>query len=204
MTDNTGFAAFALYNAIRLHFTSGSYDYFKYQGKTNVTKQTFATRRDKYSFYKLSRKYSVHELKEFYVSNFLIKDYQWVGEIVGPEGEENYRKWQKRIQSLTYTFESDILYLLDKYGIKGEKIFKVVDGQHPPLLVEVMSGKVSIETLIILNDAMNFIKEQWSAKIEEDILWPNWQRMIEKYSPFLQYDRNKFKKILKEKIKEYA
>ena len=39
--DNTGFAAFALYNALKLHFTSDSYDYFKYHGKTNVSKTTF-------------------------------------------------------------------------------------------------------------------------------------------------------------------
>ena len=52
MTENTGFAAFALYNALKLHFTSDSYDYFKYHGKTNVSKQTFTTRKDKYQFYK--------------------------------------------------------------------------------------------------------------------------------------------------------
>ena len=62
MTENTGFAAFALYNALKLHFTSESYDYFKYNGKTNVSPQSFMTRKDKYQFYKLSRKYNPEEL----------------------------------------------------------------------------------------------------------------------------------------------
>ena len=44
MNEGTGFAAFALYNALKLHFTSKSYDYFKYNGKTNVTKTTFTER----------------------------------------------------------------------------------------------------------------------------------------------------------------
>ena len=71
MTENTGFAAFAMYNSFKLHFTSTSYDYFKYNGKTNVTKENFMRRKDRYSFYKLSRKYSIAELKEYLVANFV-------------------------------------------------------------------------------------------------------------------------------------
>jgi hypothetical protein len=44
----------------------------------------------------------------------------------------------------------------------------------------------------------------WSKKIEDDIIWPNWEMKILKYKPFLNYDKVKFKAILKEKIKEYA
>ena len=65
MTENTGFAAFAMWNALKLHFTSDSYDYFKYNGKTNVSKQSFTTRKDKYQFYKLSRKYSLEDFINF-------------------------------------------------------------------------------------------------------------------------------------------
>ena len=91
MTDNSGFAAYALWNAIKLHFSS-NYDYFKYNGKSNVTKTTFSTRKDKYSFYKLSRRYSLDELKQYYIANLLVKDSQWIGDIIGQEGEENYKK----------------------------------------------------------------------------------------------------------------
>jgi len=77
MTDNTGFATYAMFHALKLHFTSDSYDYVKYNGKTNVSKQTFSTRKDKYTFYRLSRKYDVQELKDFLVSNFLAGDVEW-------------------------------------------------------------------------------------------------------------------------------
>jgi hypothetical protein len=85
MTENTGYAAFALYNALKLHFTSDSYDFFKYHGKTNISKDSFLRRKDKYTFYKLSRKYSLDELKYFYVSNFLDGD-KWVGDMNTTEG----------------------------------------------------------------------------------------------------------------------
>jgi hypothetical protein len=200
MTENTGFAAFALYNSLKLHFTSNSYDYFKYHGKTNVTKENFATRKDKYSFYKLSRKFQLEELKHFFIANFLQGD-KWVGDMLTPEGEEHYKKWLKTTQSLTYIFENDILYLLDKYS--PEETIKVVSGSYPKLLVEVQQGKVAIETLIIMNDIMEFFP-MWEKKIDDDIIWPNFKLKCLKYQPFIDYDKSKFKTILKEKIHEQA
>lgn len=201
MTENTGFAAFALYNAMKTHFTSTSYDFFKYNGKTNVTKETFLKRKDKYSFYKLSRKYSLEELRNFYLANFIYGDSTWVGEMTGPEGEVAYKKWQKTNQSLTYVFENDILGLVG--NDTPDAMLKVSDGQHPVLLTEVMSGNISVETLAIMNDIMNFFP-MWTKKINDDIIWPNWRLKVEKYTPFIHYDKVKFKNILREVVTEHA
>lgn len=198
MTENTGFAAFAMFNAIKLHFTSDSYDYFKYNGKTNVSKQTFSTRKDKYSFYRLSRKFNLDELKNFYIANFLVEDIQWVGDITGPEGDENYKKWQKVQQSLTYTFENDTIYLFDKY--KPGEMFKV-SGSYPNLLKELMEGNIHIETVVYMNIMMGFLPV-WKKEIEDDIVWPNWEMKMRKYQPFL-FDQSRIQKlesILKERI----
>ena len=198
MNENTGFAAFAMFHALKLHFT-GSYDYVKYNGKTNVSKQSFSMRKDKFTFYRLSRKYSLDELRNYYISNFIVQEVNWVGDITGPDNEENYKKWQKRIQSLTYQFESDIIHVLDNHN----DIFKVESGNYPKLLVETMHGKVAIETLVILNDLLNFFP-MWEKKISDDIVWPELKTKCEKYKPFLFYDKNKMKNILQEKIKDYA
>jgi hypothetical protein len=198
MTENTGFAAFAMFHALKLHFT-GSYDYVKYNGKTNVSKQSFSIRKDKFTFYRLSRKYSLDELRNYYISNFIVQHVNWVGDITGPDNEENYKNWQKRIQSLTYQFESDIIHVLDNHN----NIFKVESGNYPKLLVETMHGKVAIETLVILNDLLNFFPV-WEKKIIDDIVWPELKNKCEKYKPFLFYDKNKMKNILQEKIKDYA
>lgn len=201
MNEGTGFASFALYNALKTHFTSKSYDFFKYNGKTNVSKETFLKRKDKYSFYKLSRKFSLEELRNFYIANFVYGDASWVGEMTGPEGEVAYKKWQKINQSLTYVFENDILGLVGDES--PEQMLIVHDGQHPTLLREVMSGTISVETLCILNDIMNFFP-MWNRKISDDIIWPNWRLKCEKYAPFIQYDKVKFKNILKEVVTEHA
>ena len=197
--ERSGYSAFALYNALKLHFSSPSYDYFKYHGTTNVSESSFLNRKDKYSFYKLSRKYSLEEMKNFYIANLLENDVKWIGDIMGPEGEDVYKKWQKRNESLTYQFEQDIIFLFDSSG----SFLHVDNGSHPYLLSMMMQGEVMIETVAILNDLMGFFP-MWKKKIVDDIVWPNWQLKIEKYTPFLNYDKQKFKSILKEKIYEQA
>jgi len=200
--ESNGFSAFALYNAIRLHFDSDSYDFFKYNGKTNVSKSSFTQRKDKYTFYKLSRKYSLEELKYFYISNFLNKNVNWVGDIAGPEGETIYKEWQSRNQSLTYNFEQDIICILEREE-SLDSIFKVSDSQYPILLTIAMQKDIMIETFIILNDILNFFPI-WSKKIDDTIIWPSIKRKCEKYAPFIQYDKVKFRNILKQSLKEYV
>lgn len=158
-------------------------------------------RKDKYHFYKLSRKYNIDDLRSFYVANFLVKEVAWVGDLIGPEGEENYRVWQKRNQSLTYRFEQDIIGLFNALP-SPEDMLKVNDGQHPVLLEEVMQGTIAIETMVILNDIMNFFP-MWHKKINDTIVWPAWERKCLKYTPFMEYDKAKFKAILKETINDH-
>ena len=206
MTENTGFASYALWNSLKLHFTSSSYDYFKYHGKTNVSKQSFTIRKDKYQFSKLSRKYSLEELKDFYVANFINGNGDWVGNLL-QDGDENYTKWQKIQQSLTYTFENDIIYLFD--SVDGAEFwsmddyFKPIDGGWPMLITKLMQDKIKLETVCILIDIVGCMP-RWEKQITEDIIWPTWHRTITKYTPFIKYDKDKFLHILKKKIKEYA
>jgi len=195
MSENGGLAVYMMYQSLRLHFISNSYDYFKYNGKTNTSKESFLTNKNKYSFYKLSRKYSLEECRSFFVANFLVNDSKWVGELLTEEAEEIYRTWQKRNQSLFYLFENQVSYLLDNYN--PEELIKPRQGMFPILLSELASSKICIETMVILNDIMNFLP-MWKKKIDDDIIWPTWQKKIEKYTPFLVYDKMKYKAKLKE------
>ena len=201
MNDNTGFAAYALWNSLKLHFTSDSYDYIKYNGKTNVSKQSFTTRKDKYQFYKLSRKYDLEELKNFYIANFIAGNAEWVGNLL-QDGEEIYKKWQKTQQSLTYTFENDIIYLFDTIDGDYDDILKPVNGDWPMIVTSLMKKKVTLESVCILVELVGCMPK-WEKQITEDILWPPIHRMIKKYTPFIQYDKDKFMKLLKDKIKNY-
>ena len=201
MNEAGGYEAFTLYHGLKLHF-SGKYDFIKYNGKTNVNKDQFMLRKDKYSFYKLSRKYKREELFGFYISNFLINTNIWVGDLMQDDADQEYKKWLKTQQSLSYIFDQNLNHLFELVEMP-EDMLKVVDGQYPLLYNEYLQGKVNMEMIIILNDIMNFFP-MWQKKVADDIVFPDFITKCEKYKPFLNYDKAKFRNKIKEKICQLA
>jgi hypothetical protein len=189
----TGYEAFCLYTGLKLHFTS-SYDFFKYNGKVRSTVDSFDNRRDKYYFHKISRKYNKEEFEQFLVANFLHDPSIWIGKLMDEEANERYLQYQKVIQSLSYVFENDCRELFGSVDTPNE-LFKT-DGEHPLLLKKALRGEVSIQTVFILNKLIDFIPK-WKEKIQDTIVWPNYDNLLAKYSGFLMLDMTKYKLILK-------
>jgi hypothetical protein len=201
MSETGGYEAFCLYNALKLHFTT-KYDFVKYSGKTSVSKDSFMLRKDKFSFYKISRKYNREDMFGFFVANLLEKPTLWAGELLSEDAESVYKVWLKTQQSLSYIFEQNLSYMLDEIE-SPEELLKVVDGQYPILYNMHLMNKVSLETVMILDDIMNFMP-MWSKKIEDDIIFPDFVKRCQKYKPFLNYDKVKFKNMLRDKICQAA
>lgn len=194
----TGYETFEIYQAIKLHFTSESYDYFKYNGKTNSSVSSFENRKDKYFFYKLSRKFSnKDELISFLVANFVESDKCWIGDLLTEEAETKYRQRQKVIQSMSYIFENDCRILFDECKDPNEILSS--SGDYPVLLTKTLRKETQIETLCILNDILGFFP-MWSKKITDTIRWPDFRRKCLKYAAFLPKDVVKYKLILKKVI----
>lgn len=199
MNEAGGFEAYALFHALKLHFTS-KYDYVKYSGKTNVSKNQFMLRKDKFQFYKLSRKYKREELFGFFVANMLVNPKIWVGDLLSEDAESEYKVWQKTQQSLSYVFEQDIQRVFDMVN-NPEELLKVVDGQYPLLYNLYMQGKIAKETLIILNEILNFLP-MWVKKVDDDLIFPEFVKSCEKYKPFLNFDKPKMLTILKKNLNQ--
>jgi hypothetical protein len=196
----TGYETFGLYQALKLHFTQESYDFFKYNGKTNVSVTTFENRKDKYHFYKLSRRLAQKEdMIDFIVANLVEDEKTWVGSLLMEESEVNYRKHQKVIQSMSYTFENDCQKLFD--GVKNPNDILMTDGDYPVLLKKGLQKSVNIESVCLLNNMLGFVP-MWSKKIADTIHWPNYRMKLLKYSAFIPKDDVKYKLILKKVLNE--
>lgn len=188
------FEAYKHYLALKSHFTSKTYDYFKYNGAVKAKRESFEARNDKYFFQKLSKR---KDITEFLVSLFVHgnKD-MWIGDIVrNEESEQTFLKSQKVKQSLTYVFMND----LEKFNEDLVSSFVVEEGQHPHALKLLMSDEIHIETFIILNDIMRFTPS-WNRQIEEQIIWPSVRQKCKKYQPFIEYDKEKCKNIVVDKF----
>ena len=197
-----GFEVYKIYLAIKLHFTSKkqSYDFHKHLGRTTARLETFTKRRDRYFFHKLSKSYNNSTIVDYFLSNFVSNTNLWVGDIIGKAGDEHYKQCSKKIESLHYYYEQDIDYILERKH-KFDDLFIVKDGQHPPILKMFLSKRINFETFIILDDILSFTK-QLNKKINEKVLWPKLYDRMTRYRPFLKYNVTKYKKSLRDKLKE--
>lgn len=191
-----GYEVYKCYIALKNHFNSDTYDYFRYGGKTRANKITFNRRNDRHFFDVVAR----HKDPMHYILANIIESGPdlWVGDIANEQmAETNYNKWLGRQQSLTYRFKQDIDGIDDP--LDGNLIVK--DGQHPILLQMYVHNQVSIETLIILNDLCKFFGH-WNRRIEDKVIWPRIYKTCKKYRPFLEFDKNKFKQLVIDKFSD--
>ena len=193
----SAYETFCLYLALKNHFSKDSYNYFKYQGKTNISKESFLNRRDKFQFQKLCRMYDDTEMLDFMVANFLHDEKIWVGDLLQDEAKDRYMEYLKRKQSLSYRFENELDLLINSAhgGLKG--LFKPQDGQLP-----VVSGYyyqiAGIETLSLLDYFVGYF-DKYDTQFKDDYLWSKLRMKCKKLLPFMNFDKNKIKDILKDR-----
>lgn len=185
------FESYKLYNALKLHFETG-YDAVKYNFKSNVTPQSFFKRKDKYFFAKLAKKYNGN-LKDFYISQF-INEQSYVGDMMDSEAERYYSTYKKIKESIHRVFSIDINNMSD-LNADFDKFFLSENGQQPYIVQLWMQEEISLETVVILNSIFGFIQIE-DSKVSDTIVWPDNKRMIDKYTPFVNFDKDKCKTML--------
>ena len=185
---------YLMYIGLKLHFTT-DYDYKKYSGKTSATKASFLKRRDRNFFAKTARKYDDKTL-DYFIANFSKSPKGYIGDF----NEENYMEWSKTKQSLSYNFLNDMSLLclqVDNFN----SIFSCYNGQHSVLLKNFLAKRIRLETMVILEGLLSYVK-QHDEDMKHDLIWPDARRLIVKYGVFLSYDRKKCKSQLLKLIKE--
>ena len=196
----TGYEAFCLYSSLKLHFTQESYDYFKYYGTSKTSVEAFENRKDKWHFYKLSRRFSNAEQgRDFIIANLLRDSDVWIGYLLTNDADVVYRDRQKVIQSLTYTFTNEIASLMSQENPNDSLM--IHEGEYPKLLTQLLHGDISIETMCILTAILNFLP-MWDRKIVDTIHYPNVSLKMKKYTPFISFEVTKYKELLKKGLHE--
>lgn len=189
----SGYETYCTYLALKQHFTKDNYDFFKYNGKVHVSKDTFLTRKDRFQFEKLARK--CDDVRTHMMVNFLA-DRTWIGQMLDDDAFDNTKQYVKTLQSMSYTFKNEI----EKYdNIKD--LFKMESNGYRKFLNDYMRGDISFQTLIILDHFIGYI-DKFDDEPRDDYLWSKFVFKARKYKPFLiqSIDTNKMKQALKEKV----
>ena len=194
------FEVYRYYLALRLHFTTDSYNVIEQKGRVRATKNSFLKRKDLLSIRRVAETYSDKDIVDFLVANFVSGD-RWGG-VFDVESKERYQGWKKRIESISYTFKKEIdkaVTYADKLGITFNQLFYCNHGQHPFIIKMYLRNDISIETLVILNKLNNFT-DKLDQDLKDDLVWPDTSRIIKKYSPFLEIKKDKYNEIYRRAI----
>jgi hypothetical protein len=192
------FEVYVTFLALKRHFSTPSYDYFKYHGKIKCSRETFKKSKDRLFFERLSRKKKPKEIIDFFVSNFVASDNPsslWIGDII-KNGEGIYTESIRIRESLSYIFEQDLRTLTDTQHLF--EAIKVDGSKHPKILKLYLNKTIKVETLLIMLRVLK-LKNKYDEFLQDPI-WSIISNKIEKYSPFLEIDQNKYSGIIRKYI----
>ena len=185
---------YLMYCAMKAHFSKNDYDFFTYKGKSRVSRNSFYKRKDRVFFVKLSKKYSEEEdLKNYMVANFIMDRRGYVANF----NDENYEQWKEKRSNFYNIFTNEIRPLVKNFN----PLFEVKKSEHPILLKEYLVKRVSLETLIILDDLVNFSKT-WDNRMAEDYIWFDLKKLMNNYKRFLTINKNQYRIQLLKLIEE--
>lgn len=91
-------------------------------------------------------------------------------------------------------FSIDINRLTEE-NVSFDYLFKTGDNAHPLVVKLWLQEEISLETVVILNAIFKFIDRE-SKNISDTIVWPDTRRLIEKYEPFVNFNRDKCLSLL--------
>jgi hypothetical protein len=185
---------YLMYCALKAHFGKTDYDFVTYHGKTRIKRDSFYKRKDRGFFVKISKKYKTEEnVKNYFVSNFIKDGKGYVSNF----SDENYEEWKDKRANFYNQFTLEIGPFVENFN----PIFFIKDDEHPILLKEYLGKRVSLETLIILDELVEFTKT-WNKKLSEDYIWQDIKKLMNNYKRFLTLDKNKYKIQLLNLIEE--
>ena len=185
---------YLMYCAMKAHFGKTDYNFIKYGGKSRVSRNSFFKRKDRYLFVKLSKKYKTeNEIRNYFVANFMMEQRGYVANF----NDENYEKWQNRQNNFHDIFTNEIQPMIQDFN----SLFEIKKSEHPKLMKEYLGKRISLETLIILDELVEYSKK-WNEHLKDDILWPDLKKLMNNYKWFLTFDKKQYRINLLTMIKE--
>lgn len=187
-----GFKAFKYYTAIKLHFSTPKFDVFVNRGHVRGSYQKFLDRNDHMIFEKLGRQFNDKDFIQYVAANFMYGNPEVIYDPT--DALANYKEYLRRKQSITKIFNDDVQTIIDtgaSYDFSGSKI--------PDILQLFMGKRITLETVVILNDIDNFIDELKQGTIA--LLLGDELLKIEKSKGFVKYVPEKIMPIYNELLR---
>lgn len=149
------FETYKCYLAIKRHFITDQYDYFRYNGVIKCSEQSFLNRRDVRAFLNISRH---REPEKLLAANFIYGDVSWVGDIK----QEYYEQLIKMQESGLYWFKNDLQKLQKMFN---DNFYVGPSCAIPSIIKMLKSNIIDIHTVAIFEKILG-MDAKWSKKPE--------------------------------------
>lgn len=184
-----GFEIYRTYVAVKLHFTSESYDYVEKSGRTRVTQKSFENRRDRVFFDQVAREIPRGEILPFFVANFSLRPDAWIGDLTSmTDAQTVYREWRKRILTIAESVEYDLRNISEvvvrEKGVSWAEVVWPTKGNFPGVMRMKRQGMIFPETFVFLDKEFQ-ISERCDTMFSSDHVWRRERLLLHKYGRFL-------------------
>ena len=184
---------YLMYCALKAHF-QGDYDYHKFGGKTKTKRESYYKRKDRFFFAKTAVKYEDTEVLNYFVSNFIHDRSGYIANFT----DKNYETWMNKRAMFYEIFSQEMQPFVKNF----EPLFECESGQHPTLLKEYMGKRISLETMSVLDDLVEFSKKWDKELVWDDFVWPDVKKLMNNYKGFLTINTDKYRMKLLKLIEE--
>lgn len=174
------YQAYKLYLATKLHFTSPEYDVFKTNGAVRaISEEKFQADKRYQTFKKFSEKYkNPKDIIDVFVSTFAYgKNVFNVKEV-----EDAYKLWRKHKEMMTQLILDDI----DVLESLNTPLKEIVNGSPSPLIKQVASKKINIETATAINRKYHCV-----GLGENNFTHPTLGIIVNKLDGFIRFNEEK-------------
>ena len=177
------YEVYGLLTAIRVHYLSDSYDFFKYNGECRAIckYEIFSKRKDKYSFLKLGRVYNQQDMIYFLGVNLYENSNFSVHDMFYDEQNVRYKEWKSR---QTDAARKHNLKEFLKNDIK--QIITVQENKLPVLFEMMLGGQIHHDTVVLLDTSLKFTNEWLKAYPGDPVVIP----LITKFNKFKRFVQN--------------
>jgi len=200
----SGYDAYVTYLAFKLHFSSNTYDFFKFNGKTKANPSSFNSRKDKYHFEKIAAKISRESFIERMLIEYLENTNFWIKDILTADNKARHLAWRGYVESFPYSFRSE-LGKIKEYCLLNEisyaELFKTKGITHPLIFKMYIRKTIRLETFICIDSLIKISDKMSSPDSPRDPVWDEVQTLMSHYFSFVQKflpERNILKKIFLE------
>lgn len=197
MSKIDAYDTYVIYLAVRTHFNSETYDFFKYNGKVSASRTSFDNRRDRYNYQRLSKAISAEDMPRYIAASMALGS-KWSGDLLSDPAKEIFTEMKAYEQACSYRLSNELDSALQECG-DMKSLFKLKDGTSP--LIELYcSGKLTNYSVAVLSKLVPFANKYDEVLGKDDWIWSKMKIECIKLAPFLHIDLKKVAETVKSKM----